>query len=155
MEQSRRIASDQSGAVLAATEPTTDGAMSQGKVVVLTSLPTAAKWSGLLDRVRGAAEYIRAVEDRAQDYEGRVQDLVEQVRADLRDADAKVRAAEQRTDEAEAQAAIQIRAAEERARIAEERAALAEEWLRRISETIEAEFVMAPADSRRTAVSAI
>ncbi|MEL6060498.1 hypothetical protein [Methylobacterium sp. DCY52] len=74
------------------------------------------------------------------------------MRADLRDADAKVRAAEQRTDAAQAEAALLIRAADERARLAEERAASAEEWLRRISETIESEFVVEPA-ARRTGTS--
>lgn len=148
MEQSNWIATDPSIDVQD-TAVTGDGdATSQAKVVVLAPVPTAAKWSSLLERVRGAAHYIRAVEDRAQDYELRVQELVEQVRADLRDADAKVRAADQRTNEAQAQAAVLIRAAEERARLAEERAAFAEEWLRRISETIESEFVVEPAPRR-------
>lgn len=141
MEQSRRIEPDQSREAPAAAVSSEDGAAPEAKVVVLGSLPTAAKWSSLLERVRGAAHYIREVEDRAQDYELRVQDLVDQVRADLRDADAKVRAAEQRTDEVQAQATILIRAAEERA-------ASAEEWLRRIAETIESEFVVEPAGRR-------
>lgn len=148
MEQARRIESDPMDAAASGN----DGARSEGKVVILGTVPTAAKWSSLLDRVRGAAHYIREVEDRAQDYEVRVQELVEQVRADLQDADAKVRAAEQRTDEVQVQASMLIRAADERARLAEERAALAEEWLRRISETIESEFVVEPA-SRRTGSS--
>lgn len=148
MDQSRRIESDPVNAAASGEH----GAGSEAKVVVLGSVPTATKWSSLLDRVRGAAHYIREVEDRAQDYEVRVQELVEQVQADLRDADAKVRAADQRTEEAHAQAAMLIRAADERARLAEERAASAEEWLRRISETIESEFVVEPA-ARRTGTS--
>lgn len=142
MEQSRRIEADQSSEATAPAVSRPEGTAPESKVVVLGSSPTAAKWSSLLERVKGAAHYIREVEDRAQDYEMRVHDLVEQVRADLLDADAKVRAADQRTEEARMQAAIQIRAAEERAHAAEERAALAEEWLRRIAETIESEFVV-------------
>ncbi|MCJ2068092.1 hypothetical protein MKK75_04585 [Methylobacterium sp. J-030] len=145
MEQSARIQSDP---VAAAAVSGADAVRSDANVVVLGSVPTAAKWSSLLDRVRGAAHYIREVEDRAQDYELRVQDLVEQVQADLRDADAKIRAAEQRADAVQAQAAMLIRASEDRARLAEERAASAEEWLRRISDTIESEFVVEPAARR-------
>lgn len=151
MEQSRRTEPDQLREAPAAAVSSKNGAAPEAKVVVLPSSPTAAKWSSLLERVRGAAHYIREVEDRAQDYELRVQDLVEQVRADLRDADAKVRAAEQRTDEVQAQATTLIRAAEERARAAEERAASAEEWLKRIAETIESEFVVEPISHRRGA----
>ena len=151
MEQSRRIDPDPSCEAPATAVAGEDSAMPEAKVVVLGTLPTAAKWSSLLERVRGAAHYIREVEDRAQDYELRVQDLVDQVRADLRDADAKVRAAEQRTDEVEARAALLIHAAEERARAAEERAAVAEDWLRRIAETIESEFVVEPANRRNGA----
>lgn len=152
MEQARRIESNPIDAATSREDGASSEVKSEAKVVVLGSVPTAAKWSSLLDRVRGAAHYIREVEDRAQDYEVRVQDLVEQVQADLRDADAKIRAAEQRTDEVQAQAAMLIQAADERARLAEERAATAEEWLRRISETIESEFVVEPA-SRRIGVS--
>ena len=139
----------------AASAPAPGGAASPGKVVVLTTIPAGSsaarapsaeaisgKWPGVLERVRGAAQYIRHIEDRAQDYEIRVQELLEQVRADMRDADAKVRAAEQHTREIQAQADALITAAEERARMAEERAASAEEWLRRISEAIESEFVV-------------
>ncbi|SDM90934.1 hypothetical protein SAMN05216360_104223 [Methylobacterium phyllostachyos] len=151
MEQSRRIEPDRLREALDAAVSSEDGTAPEAKVVVLQSPPTAAKWSSLLERVRGAAHYIRAVEDRAQDYELRVQDLVDQVRADLREADAKVRAAEQRTDEVQAQATTLIRAAEERARAAEERAASAEEWLRRIAETIESEFVVEPISRRNGA----
>lgn len=152
MEQSSWTEQDRSTDAPGATVSSAGATTSQAKVVVLTPVPTAAKWSSLLERVRGAAHYIREVEDRTQDYEVRVQELVEQVRADLRDADAKVRAAEQRTDEAQAQAAVLIQAADERARLAEERAATAEEWLRRIAETIESEFVVEPA-ARRTGTS--
>ena len=152
MEQSRRIEPDHVREAPAAAVPSANAAMPESKVVVLGSVPTPAKWSGLLDRVRGAAHYIREVEGRAQDYELRVQDLVEQVRADLQDADAKVRAAEQRTDEVQAKATMLIHAAEERARAAEERAASAEEWLRRIAETIESEFVV-EAPARRAGAS--
>ncbi|MCJ2048810.1 hypothetical protein [Methylobacterium sp. J-070] len=139
------------------------GGASPGKVVVLAAVPNgqaparhpnadaaAGKWPGVLERVRGAAQYIRQVEDRAQDYEARVHELLEQVRADMRDADAKVRAAEQRTREIQVQADALIGAAESRARAAEERAVSAEEWLRRISEAIESEFVVEPAPQRRT-----
>ncbi|WP_342105082.1 hypothetical protein [Methylobacterium sp. SI9] len=149
MDQSRRIESDPRDAAASGEDGAKSDAKPDAKVVVLGSVPTSAKWSGLLDRVRGAAHYIREVEDRAQDYEVQVQELIEQVRADLRDADAKVRAAEQRTDEAQAQAALLIQAAEERARLAEERAASAEDWLRRIAETIDSEFVVEP-PARRT-----
>jgi hypothetical protein len=127
-------------------------------VVVLAAIPSgpsparapsseaaAGKWPSVLERVRGAAQYIRQVEDRAQDYEVRVQELLEQVRADMREADTKVRAAEQRTREIQNRADALIGAAEERARAAEERAASAEDWLRRISEAIESEFVVEPA----------
>jgi hypothetical protein len=145
MEQSGQIPSDQPGRSELTSTATRDEAAvaSSHKVVVLASVAAgqsstrppaetaSAKWMGVLERVRGAASYIREVEDRTQEYELRVQEVLEQVRVDLRDADAKVQAAEQRAQEAEA-----------RARAAEERAAAAEEWLQQISETIESEFVV-------------
>lgn len=164
MKQSGQIPSVQPdrSALPFATIQDEAAAASFEKVVVLASVagsqpsarPSAgtasAKWTGVLERVRGAAHYIREVEDRAQEYELRVQELLEQVRADLRDADAKVRAAEQRAREVEAQASNLIHSAEARARAAEERAATAEEWLQQISEAIETEFVAAPAAPQKT-----
>ena len=157
MEHSRWTAAEESAERQAFPAPATGsgGATSPAKIVVLAPAQngssaarmaaaeaTGGKWPSVLERVRGAAQYIRHIEDRAQDYELRVQELVEQVRADMRDAEAKVQAAEQRTREIRAQADALIGAAEERARAAEERAVSAEEWLRRISEAIESEFVV-------------
>lgn len=149
------------GEASAAPAPGVGSVAAPGKVVVLAQAPSAptrapnadpaaGKWPGVLDRVRGAAQYIRQVEDRAQDYELRVQELLEQVRADMRDADAKVQAAEQRAREIQARADALIGAAEQRARAAEERAVSAEDWLRRISEAIETEFVVEAPSPRRT-----
>lgn len=157
MEHSRWAMAEQPAERPAYPAPDTEtgGAASPAKIVVLAPLPNGSpaartpaaeaaggKWPSVLERVRGAAQYIRHIEDRAQDYELRVQELLEQVRADMRDADAKVQAAEQRTREIKVQADALIGAAEERARAAEERAVSAEEWLRRISEAIESEFVV-------------
>ena len=156
MEHARWTAADlpTDGQAQAASAPGPIEAAAPGKVVVLASVPAGAsaarapaseaisgKWPNVLERVRGAAQYIRHIEDRAQDYEQRVQELLEQVRADMRDADAKVQAAERRTREIQIQADALIAAAEERTRMAEARAASAEEWLHRISEAIESEFV--------------
>ena len=160
MEHSRWTTADQPAERQAHLAPASGpgGPASPAKVVVLASVPAGSpaargpaaeaasgKWPGVLERVRGAAQYIRHIEDRAQDYEVRVHELLEQVRADMRDADAKVRAAEQRTREIQARADALIGAAEERARVAEERAGSAEEWLRRISDAIESEFAVEPA----------
>ena len=154
MEQSRRIAPDQSDTVLAASEPTTDGAVSQGKVVVLAPVPTAAKWSGLLDRVRGAAEYIRAGRgSRAGTTKGVSRTSSSRFAPTSGTPMRRFAPPSNAPTRPRPRAEIMIRAAEERARSAEERAATAEEWLRRISETIESEFVMAPAEARRTAAS--
>ncbi|MGT2479525.1 hypothetical protein ACU4GR_13070 [Methylobacterium oryzae CBMB20] len=164
MKQSGQIPSvqpDRSALTSAAAQDEAAAASSE-KVVVLASVavgqPSAraltgtasAKWTGVLERVRGAAHYIREVEDRAQEYELRVHELLEQVRADLRDADAKVRAAEQRAREVEAQASNLIQFCGGARAAAEERAATAEEWLQRISEAIETEFVAAPAAPQKT-----
>ena len=100
------------------------------------------RWPDLLERVQGAARYIRDVEERAQEQETHVQDLLRQVGADLDAARAQVRAAERETHEVHAQAIKLIQAAEERAAAAEARAAAAEQMLQRIAETIDAEFVM-------------
>ncbi|KZC01572.1 hypothetical protein AU375_02207 [Methylobacterium radiotolerans] len=102
------------------------------------------RWPDLLERVQGAARYIRDVEDRAQKQESHVQQLLRQVRADMDAARAQVLAAERETHEVHAQAIKLIQAAEDRAAAAEERAAAAEQMLQRIAETIDAEFVMQP-----------
>jgi uncharacterized membrane protein YccC len=164
MEQSRRIPSDQPNGreIVPGSAHDASGAELPNKVVVLASVPAgpgnarsadpmaAGKWPVVLERVRGAAHYIRAVEDRAQEYEQQVQELLQQVRADMQEADAKVRAAEQRVREVQTQAAALIQAADERARVSDERAANAEEWLRRISDAIESEFVVEPAAPTKT-----
>jgi hypothetical protein len=164
MDYSRWITAEPSAERPAPSAPAGGpAAAAPAKVVVLASVPagspaarvpatdpSAGKWPGVLDRVRGAAQYIRQIEDRAQDYETRVQELLEQVRADMQDAETKVRAAEERAREIQAQADALIGAAEARARVAEERAASAEDWLRRISDAIETEFVVEPAQPRRT-----
>jgi hypothetical protein len=149
MDQSGRMMADLADVVTASHLVAADAA--SDRIVPLNPAPSASgagKWPGLLERVRGAAHYIRAVEDRAQDYEQRVQALLEQVRADMQEADAKVRAAEQRVREIQAQSEAQVRAAQERARLAEERAGTAEAWLHRISEAIDSEFVIEPAPPR-------
>jgi hypothetical protein len=102
--------------------------------------PSTEKMTGLLERVRGAASYIRDVEDRAQEQEFRTQELLDQVRADMQAARSQVQASEQRARDIQAQANALIKAAEDRARAAEERAEAAEGWLRRIAEAIESEF---------------
>lgn len=113
--------------------------------------PTPSKdWPGLLERVRGAAHYMRNVESRAQEQEFRVQELLEQVRADMQDAHARIQAAEQRTRDVQVQANKLIQAAEDRARIAQERTDTVESWLLKISEAIDTEFVVEPANARRT-----
>lgn len=161
MDQSRRIPSDQPNDRIAVSGAVPDGAATETppKVVMLAPLQSGSrsiepnatgKWPVVLERVRGAAHYIRAVEDRAQEYELRVHDLLQQVRTDMQEADAKVRAAEQRAREMQTQAAALVRAAEERARASDERATHAEEWLRRISEAIESEFVIEPAVPLKT-----
>ncbi|AIQ93308.1 MULTISPECIES: hypothetical protein [Methylobacterium] len=111
------------------------------------------RWPDLLERVQGAARYIRDVEDRAQEQETHVQDLLRQVRADMDAARAQVQAAERETHEVHAQAIKLIQAAEDRAAAAEERAAAAELMLQRIAETIDAEFVTqaGPQDARTRA----
>ena len=114
-------------------------------------MSSAGKWPGLLERVRGAADYIREVEDRAQEQELRVQELLEQVQADMHEASAKVQDAEQRARDVQVQASKLIQAAEERANMAEKRAAVAEAWLFQISQTIETEFVIEPAVSKKLA----
>lgn len=111
----------------------------------------AGKWPGLLERVRGAANYIREVEDRAQEQEHRVQELLEQVQADMHEASAKVQAAEQRARDVQVQASKLIQAAEERASMAEKRATVAEAWLFQISQAIETEFVIEPEVSKKLA----
>lgn len=113
--------------------------------------PNAEKMAGLLDRVRGAANYIRDVEDRAHEQEFRTQELLDQVRTDMQAARSQVQAAEQRTRDVQAQANALIKAAEERARAAEERAEAAEGWLRRIAEAIESEF--APGSEEAAAIA--
>ncbi|GJD33339.1 hypothetical protein [Methylobacterium aerolatum] len=110
----------------------------------------AEKMASLLDRVRGAASYIRDVEDRAQEQEFRTQELLDQVRADMLAARAQVQAAEQRTREIQIQANTLIKAAEDRAQAAEDRAAAAESWLQRIAEAIESEF--APGSDEAVAI---
>ena len=107
-------------------------------------------WPGLLEKVRGAADHIRKIEGHAQEQEFRVQALLEQVRADMQDAHSRAQAAEQRTREVQAQANKLIQAAEERARVAQERTATVEGWLTQISETIDTEFVVEPANARKS-----
>ncbi|MCJ2140422.1 hypothetical protein [Methylobacterium sp. E-066] len=113
-------------------------------------ISSAGKWPGLLKRVRGAAHYIREVEDRAQEQELRVQELLEQVQADMQEASAKIQDAEQRARDVQVHASKLIQAAEERANMAEKRAAVAEAWLIQISQTIETEFVIEPAVPKQT-----
>ncbi|MCJ2014821.1 hypothetical protein [Methylobacterium sp. J-076] len=110
-------------------------------------LPSAEKMTGLLERVRDAASYIRDVEDRAQEQEFRTQELLDQVRADMHAARGQVQAAEQRTRDIQVQANALIKAAEDRARVAEERAEAAEGWLRRVAEAIESEFAPGSAEA--------
>jgi multidrug resistance efflux pump len=116
----------------------------------LDGFASADKMASLLERVRGAASYIRDVEDRAQEQEFRTQELLDQVRADMQAARSQVQAAEQRTRDIQAQANALIKAAEDRARAAEERAENAEGWLRRIAEAIESEF--APGSDEAAAI---
>ncbi|MGT2481145.1 hypothetical protein ACU4GR_25350 [Methylobacterium oryzae CBMB20] len=102
------------------------------------------RWPDLLERVQGAARYIRDVEDRAQEQETHVQDLPRQVRADMDAARAQVLAAE-RGDPRGPRAGDQAYPGRRGlAAAAEERAAAAEQMLQRIAETIDAEFVMQP-----------
>ena len=167
MEPARRLTPDASmtGENLLGSAPSPHGPQHGNTVVLLTPAadiaaarhgpiaePAGARnWPGLLERVRGAAHYMRKVEGRAQEQEFRVQELLEQVRADMQDAHARVQAAEQRTREIQAQANKLIQAAEERARVAQERTATVEGWLMQISETIDTEFVVEAANARKTA----
>lgn len=166
MEQARRFKHETftSGETVLSTAQQAHGSQHGNTVVVLspaTDNTTAnhyptdepgfdKNWPGLLERVRGAAHYMRKVEGRAQEQEFRVQELLEQVRADMQDAHAQVKAAEQRTREVQVQANKLIQAAEERARIAQERTAAVEGWLKQISETIDTEFVVEAASERET-----
>lgn len=103
--------------------------------------PTSSQdWSALIERVRGAAVHAREVEKQAQEQDLRVQELLERVREDIHAAGERVRAAEARATGIAVRAEERVRDAERRAEIAEERARVAEEWLRRLHETVTAEF---------------
>ena len=158
MEQARRLTSTispesdiQTGEMNARSE-----SQLANKVIVLTPatnnaimdcvasepITPAGKWPGLLERVRGAAHYIREVENRSQEQEFRVQELLDQVRADMQEANTKVQDAERRVVEIQTQADKLVRAAEDRASNAQKRALEAEGWLLKISEAIDTEFVV-------------
>lgn len=97
-------------------------------------------WSALIERVRSVAVHAREVQKQAQEQDQRVQELLERVREDIQAASERVRVAEARTTSISVQAEERVREAERRAEIAEERARVAEEWLRRLHETVTAEF---------------
>jgi len=97
-------------------------------------------WSGLIDRVRGAASRAREAEAQALEREQQMQDLMRHARAEAEAAEARVRAAEIRAAAAEARAEIRVKESEMRAEQAEARARATEDWLLRIHETIASEF---------------
>lgn len=111
-----------------------------------TSTASSQDWSSLIERVRAAAIHAREVEKQAQEQDQHVQELLERVREDIHAAGERVRAAEARATSISVRAEERVREAERRAEIAEERARVAEEWLRRLHETIMAEFSNSQAD---------
>ncbi|WP_238273253.1 hypothetical protein [Methylobacterium cerastii] len=165
MEQARQLLVDtfMRDEAVPGSDPQVHGSLHGDKVVLLTpaaditatrhsavgSSTLGKNWPEVLERVRGAAQYMRTVESRAEEQEFRVQELLEQVRADMQDAHARVQAAEKRTRDVQAQANKLIQASEERARIAQERTATIEGWLVQISEAIETEFVVEPVSASK------
>lgn len=82
-----------------------------------------------LELVHGAAQSIKAAEERAREGEVRTQALVHRATEELKSAEARVQASEAR-----------VRASEARAQEAEARAREAEEWLSQIFATISEEL---------------
>lgn len=92
-------------------------------------LPTMRDMANAVNLVHGAAQCIRAAEDRARDAESRNQAIMQRATEELKAAEARVQAAEAR-----------VRAADTRAGEAEGRAKDAEAWLRQIFSTISEEL---------------
>ena len=101
-------------------------------------------WSKLIDRIRQAAEQVRAVQAHAYNQELRVQDVLDRVRDDVRNAAERVRSAEARTAEIQSRADALLKAADEKAKAAEERARAAEDWLARVYDAVATEFAAEP-----------
>ena len=82
-----------------------------------------------IELVRGAADFMRSMEERARESETQIQDILQRTAEELKAAEARAEAADQRTREAEA-----------RAEEAERRARETQEWLDRILTVISEEL---------------
>lgn len=89
----------------------------------------AYDYPGAIELVRGAADFMRVMEERARESETRIQDILKRTAQELKAAEARAEAADQRT-----------RAAEARAEDAERRARETQEWLDRILNVISEEL---------------
>jgi hypothetical protein len=89
----------------------------------------AYDYPGAIELVRGAADFMRVMEERARESESRIQEILQRTAQELKAAEARAEAADQRT-----------RAAEARAEDAERRARETQEWLDRILNVISEEL---------------
>lgn len=112
--------------VLRFTLPSRDGETETGRPRASLSVRDITH---ALELVHGAAQNMKAAEERARESEVRTQALVQRATEELKSAEARVQASEAR-----------VRAAEARAQEAEARAREAEEWLSQIFSTISEEL---------------
>lgn len=89
----------------------------------------ARDYPAAIELVRGAADFMRSMEERARESETRIQEILQRTAQEIKAAEARAEAADERT-----------RAAEARAEDAERRAREAQEWLDRILVVISEEL---------------
>jgi hypothetical protein len=89
----------------------------------------ARDYPAAIELVRGAADFMRSMEERTQDAETRIQEILQRTAHEINAAEARAEAADERA-----------RAAEARAEEAERRAREAQEWLDRILTVISEEL---------------